>query len=478
MNRTFFSQKRLFGISIAFIFCAVSLTSFYRLSESPPTWTDEGLIVQTSQNLVGQGVYGFQIAPNTLISPSFISTSYPVTFPIALSFSIFGISLLHARIVMAIYIMLLFVSVFLLFKNKIKEQLIWALLLLGSFPPLYGHGKNVLGEVPGLFFMLTSAFFLRQIEENKEKTVNWVCFGLFFGLAVATKPIFILALPAFVFVFYMLYRGGNISLEKFKILLIFSALPPIIWLLVQFFQTDSWTSVLHYYGNPHSVNILEAVLLNIKDFVSNIRTLFAGGIFILWSMVLGYSYYKKKSVPLYELYLYIFSLFVFVIYFRNPPYYRYFFLAEVLSLVFLPWNLFSIFNDKRWQKNLLRVVLLGLFIFQYHQLFYSSWVANAFESKKTADMEQIIGALTPEKEVFFYQAPEAVIFLKHYNYYQYFSGTITTYFGEENLAHIYMNEDLLVITRGDLFLKETELFAGYHVIKDFNGYVFAEKKSI
>ncbi len=466
----------LFGLAVALILFGVIFNSFYKLSESPVTWTDEGLIIQTSQNLAGQGIYGFQIAPKTFISPSFISTSYPVTFPIALSFHLFGITLLNARLVMALYIIALASVIFIFFRDKVKEQTLWALILIATFPPLYGHGKNILGEIPGLFFIMTSAIFLKSIEKSKNNLLNWSLFGLFFGLAVVTKPIFILAVPAFLFIIYKTYiNDKSLDLKKFGVLFISSFFPVLLWFFVQFFRTDTWFSILGYYGNPYSYKIFPAIVLNLKDFVSHGQTLFAGGIFLIWSFSLAYSYCKNKHISLSETYLYILSFFVFAFYFRDPPYYRYFLISEILSLVFLSFNLFSIIQNKIWQRNLIRVFLLLLVVFQLHELYFNSWVASSYASTKTATMENTIGKITPDKTVFFYQAPEAVVFLKNFNYYQYFSGTTATEFGEVNLHLVKDRKDLLVLTRKDLFLQKPDLFSGYYIIREFDRYVLAAK---
>ena len=476
MNDFVISKNLLFGLGVLIILSGVIFSSFYKLSESPVTWTDEGLIVQTSKTMVERGVYGFQVAPTEIISPSFISTSFPVTFPITLSFHLFGVSLLHARLVMAMYIIALFLAVFLLFRDKIKEVVLWTLFLIGSFPPLYGHGKNVLGEVPGLFLLLLSAFFLKSTQDDQDNLVKWSLFGLFFGLSIATKPIFILTAPAFIFVVYKTYiKDKSIQRNKLGVLFIFSLLPVLVWLNVQFFSSDSWSSVVSYYGNPHALDVLPAAISNLKDFISHTRTLFAGAVFLFWSFILGYMYYTKKHIPLYESYLYIVSFFVLALYFRNPPYYRYFFIAEVLSLIFLAFNLFRVVENKLWLRNIARVFLMLLVVFQLGQLYSGSWVADGYKSTRTTTMESVISKIAKEKEVFVYHAPEAVIFLQNFNSSQYFSGTVSNEFGQGNLHFIKDRNDLLIITRKDLFLQEQDLFSGYHITKEFDRYVLATK---
>ena len=461
-----------YAIIIFVIFGMCIFFSFYKLSESPATWTDEGLIIQTAQNLAGQGIYGFQIAPGKIISSSFISTSYPVTYPIALSFKLFGISLFNARLVMALYIIFLVSAIFFIFKDRIKEQLIWALLLIGSFPPLYGHGKNVLGEIPGLFFILLSAFFIKKIEEGKQGLVNWSLFGLFFGLALSTKPIFILAVPGFLFVLIrMHFNKGEIDVKKIIILFTSVLMPVLAWFWIQFFSTDSWLSILNFYINPHSVKIIPAVILNIKDFFTHTRTLFTGGVFTIWTITLAYSYYQNRKISLFETYLYTLSLFVFILYFRNPPYYRYFFISEALSVIFLTVNLFSFNFGKLWLKNAARVFLGLLFVFQFYQLGFHSWVADSYQSHRAEIMKKALGTLPSDRPIFVYQAPETIIFLKNYNYYQYFSGTTASEFGQENLKILKNGGDVLVLTKKDFLTINPSLFLRYSLLKEFDRYV-------
>lgn len=474
MNNYFISKKILFYLALGVIFSGAVFSSFYRLTESPPTWTDEGLIIQTSQNLSGQGKYGFQISPGEIISPSFISTSYPVTFPIALSFKLLGESLFNARMVMGFYIILTILLVCILFRGKSKEEILLTLILISTFPPLYGHGKNVLGEVPGLFFVLLSAIFIREIEINKNKLINWILFGLSFGFALSTKPIFILLLPAFGFVLIRMYFEGNISYKNISLLFVSCFVPVILWIHFQFFSSDSWLAVIHYYSNPHSVNIISAAMSNVKDFVSHTRTIFAGGIFALWSITIFYRYYKKEYIHLFEDFLYIFSLLVFTLYFRNPPYYRYFFMAEALSIIFLANNVFILFTSNLY-KSIARILFIILVSYQTYGLYFNSWVADSLNSNKTRVMSEVIGNISSAHKVFFYQAPEAVIFLKHFNYYQYFSGTVTTEFGRSSLSELSIQNDLTVITKEELFLKNQDLFRGYKVVQKFDRYVTLKK---
>jgi len=469
------SSKHIwFYFGVGLILTGVVFASFYKLSESPQTWTDEGLIVQTAQNLTGQGIYGFQIAPGEVISPSFISTSFPVTYPISLSFKLFGTTLFSARIVMAIYIIFLFISVFALFREKIGEKLIWTLLLFGSFPPIYGHGKNVLGEIPGLFFVLLSAIFLKKIEEGKHPLINFIMFGLSAGIAVSTKPIFILIIPGFVFVLFRLFRNKLISLKGIGVVSASFLIPILAWLNIQFFESDGWSSVLLFYSNPHSLDLIPAIIANLKDFLTHTRTLFAGGVFGLWTVALLFFYYKGRKFPLFQVYLYVIALLVFVLYFRNPPYYRYFFITEALSVVFLAFNLFYFDFQKVWVRNCIRFFIFLLLSFQFYQLGFQSWVSDSYKSDKTKVLQENLSNFESYTQIFVYDAPETVLFLNSFNYYQYFSGTKNPVFGADKLALLDSRNDLLVLTRQNSV--NEPLLSDYRIVKEFHGYVILQKK--
>jgi 4-amino-4-deoxy-L-arabinose transferase-like glycosyltransferase len=465
MNNSFVK----FGLVACMIFF-VLFFSTYKLSESPQTWIDEGLIIQTSQNLVTQGVYGFQISPGTLISPSFISTSYPVTFPIAASFWLFGVGLLQARIIMALFIMALVISLWFFIKENSGWASFLPLLLIITFPPLYGQGKNVLGEVPGLFFLILATVFLQRIEQGKRKLRDTVLFGLFSGICIATKPIFIVLLPGFLLVCLLLYRKNLLKKDAIWLLAASFCIPIWGWIHFQFQSSDSIQRVLGYYSNPHSLNVFNTIVVNLRDFLSHGHTLFAGLVFMLWTVVFLRSAWNKQA-SLSETFLYVFSVLIWMNYFRNPPYYRYFFVAEVISLIFFIRNIYIIPPKKSLYKYCTSLFLVILIGFQLYGILLGSWVASAYQSHRTLIMRENIEAIPPTIPVFVYQSPEAVVFLKHTNYYQYFSGTPTTEFGKTNLTLLEQGKPFLILTKADLVSKEPLLFSHYHVVQTFDRYV-------
>src|SRR3989344_6541436 len=87
------------------LFLFVTFAAAYRLTESPATWYDEGYLLQSSKNLALYGKQGLQTAPGVFASTATVSSGFPILAPVALSFKLFGIGLLQARLVMVLYIL-------------------------------------------------------------------------------------------------------------------------------------------------------------------------------------------------------------------------------------------------------------------------------------------------------------------------------------------------------------------------------------
>ena len=55
----------------------------YKLTESPPTWIDEGMVTQLALNLERHGIIGLQTSPDNFVSGAYISVGFPLIFPMA-----------------------------------------------------------------------------------------------------------------------------------------------------------------------------------------------------------------------------------------------------------------------------------------------------------------------------------------------------------------------------------------------------------
>lgn len=174
----------------------VLFLAFYNLTNFPLSWFDEGSHLHVPKTLVRYGVYadyssdGFRhYGPTVGVGPT-------VMLPIALAFQLSGIGLLQARVVMALYLLAAIVAMFFLARQLGGPRLAWAATALLVVTPgidLLEYGRQVLGEVPGLFFTL-AGFLVWFTAWEKARLPRLLAVGLLFGLAMVTKNQYLLIL--------------------------------------------------------------------------------------------------------------------------------------------------------------------------------------------------------------------------------------------------------------------------------------------
>lgn len=475
------NTKSFFHIFLVLVSLGIFIfLSFSRLTESPPTWLDEGAIEQVAINLSDKGVYGYQTAPNHFISAGFLTTSYPVIYPVAMSFAIGGISLFNARIVMLFFMFILCTGAYFFIREqantRIKHLSAISLLLLVTFAPFYGHGKNVLGEVPGIAFFIVSLFFLGLF--NKSKRKEWIIFlaGIFSGFAMATKPIFlILILPSALLSILIIYRKA-FSLKEKSLFFIGAGLPILLWLIVHV-NSGSLFAVL-FSGNPDHVSTLALFLENVSRFLKIEPFYFLCLMLVWWTSIICR---KRADVAILtpEVFACLFSSLNFFSFFLTRGFYRYFFPGEVLALIFLPISLYFIFKTvsgrfPKFQADGAVYILLIFTAFQVYQTFFHSWISQSQNSHRAGLLSENLGALPSDKSLFVYNVPEALIFLPHRNFFQYLWFAESVEYGEENLPLLWKGvPDFLLI---EPKFNESEKISHFYREKSrFDKYTLFEK---
>ncbi len=170
--------------------------AFYNLTNYPVTWFDEGSHLHVPKALVLYGVYADYSSDGFRYFGPTIGVGPTVMLPVAASFKLFGIGLLQARLVMAAYL-LATIAVFaylarMLGGNKFAF-VATALVILTPGVGLVEYGRQVLGEVPGMFFLLAGmALWFRGW--GKQGWLRLVAVGLLFGLSMVTKNQYLLVL--------------------------------------------------------------------------------------------------------------------------------------------------------------------------------------------------------------------------------------------------------------------------------------------
>ncbi len=468
------SSAKINLLLIGLVFLLVGGLTLFKLSESPRTWMDEGILLQVAKNTAEQGRFMIQAGPGELVSAGFVSTGCSVLCPIALVFKVFGVSLVNARLVMAGFILALFAVVYLLWRDFIKPRpLILAFLLLATFAPIYGHGRNVLGEIPGLFYLASAVYFLYLIDLDRQRSIYYlIWFSLAAGLAVTTKPIFLLLLPGLVVVAGILFKRGVLTPRRAVVSLGAFILPIVLWYLTQF-SGDSLASIFNLYANPHVVDTKMAIMSNLRSFVTAGQPFYMLVLWFIWSLALLVKLQRKQTINLAEAWLWAFTSLVLLAYLRMPGYYRYFFLGQFWALVYLVPSIETIIYQKKIKIGI-TVILIILVVFQLHQTVTNSWVANYLDSTTTADLSQIVPELAINHSVLLYQTPELVTFLPHNNYWQYLKVTPSVVIGENNLKLIEVGIPDLVFTPNDN-LNGLGLIENYQLVKNIDRFTVWSK---
>lgn len=179
-----------FGALLVFFF------AFFNLTRYPAPWFDEGSHLHVPKTLVQHGVYADISSDGFRYYGPTIGVGPTVMLPIAAMFKLFGIGLLQARLVMALYLLAAIYTFYRLVDHVSGKwvALVAMALMLSSRSVLFlEYGRQLLGEVPGFFFLSLALYlWLSRWNENDWKRLALI--GLLFGLAMITKYQYLLFL--------------------------------------------------------------------------------------------------------------------------------------------------------------------------------------------------------------------------------------------------------------------------------------------
>ncbi len=187
------NQKVFTWITLALL---VWFFVFFHLTSFPEPWFDEGSHLHVPKTLVNYGVYADYSSDGFRYYGPTIGVGPTVMLPIAGMFKLFGFGLFQARIVVGLYM----IAAVFVFHKLVKDlsngtlALVATLLLVSSRSILFlNYGRQILGEVPGLFFLVLGlVLWFTNWGNNNWKRLALI--GLFFGLAMITKYQYLLFL--------------------------------------------------------------------------------------------------------------------------------------------------------------------------------------------------------------------------------------------------------------------------------------------
>ncbi|MFA6294910.1 MAG: glycosyltransferase [Candidatus Paceibacterota bacterium] len=465
------------------------LFSLFRLSESPPVWYDEGIYIQNATNLIENGISGIRLSPNLITHVSKFSVGYPVIYPLAGVISVFGDDIFTERSLMIVFILALVITSCLLIKKLSGPNVaLISLCLLATFPPLYGNGKSVLGETPGLLFVILSLLFIYLARTKIQSRKRYVILaGLAVGLAIATKPFFLILIPALIIGLFIGRKQLNLKKSDLYIGVVATIVPIVIWLTTQFQAGDSLTDIFSFYANPYHFNSLANVVFgNIKGLFTSVGSLYLMVIMATWLVSVGVKMKRRTLISTEEIIAFIFSIICILAYLRTSGMLRYIYPAQIVSLIFFPGAIASIFNvsvfsfreslGKKMASVIISSMFLLLIVLGFYQICFNSWVAEAYGSNKTADWQNYFQRLPTNESVFFYNTPEVAIFIKTNNYYQYLEPAPGMKVGSEELDIIKQGKiDKIIIATNSVSKLDEKVLTKYHSTREFYKYSILEK---
>ena len=174
---------------------------FYNLTDYPLTWFDEGSHLHVPKTLLRFGVDADYSSEGFRYEGPTVGVGPTVMLPIWAVFRLFGPGLLQARLVMVLYLLAAIFAFYSLARLFGGARLAWvatALLVASRGTALLEYGRQVLGEVPGFFFLAAGlALWFSAWEKAGWRRLALV--GLLLGLATVTKNQYLLLLaPALV----------------------------------------------------------------------------------------------------------------------------------------------------------------------------------------------------------------------------------------------------------------------------------------
>ena len=184
------------GIVTVLAVAVVIFLVMWNLTSYPLTWFDEGLHLHVPKTLVRFGVYADYSSEGFRYYGPTIGVGPTVMLPIATVFRLFGVGLLRARLVMALYLLATIYVFYRLARQLGEPRFAWlatVLLITSRGVGLLLYGRQVLGEVPGLFFLLVGLWIWFAAWER----AGWrrlVLVGFLLGLAMITKYQYLLFL--------------------------------------------------------------------------------------------------------------------------------------------------------------------------------------------------------------------------------------------------------------------------------------------
>jgi eukaryotic-like serine/threonine-protein kinase len=181
---------------------------------------------------------------------------------ISISYQILGVSNFSSRLVSAIFGSLSLVLISYLGKKLYNGYVgLFSAFVLGTFTTFYVFARRAMTDVPLVFFIIASLYFLVLSEKPQKSNRYLALSGLFFGLALMTKQVGALLIPL-ITIAYLTVTNKSIRFVFTKRFALFWGVGLLIifpWLIYMAasFSSEFWQSYLMYSGFNRTFSPLE-----------------------------------------------------------------------------------------------------------------------------------------------------------------------------------------------------------------------------
>ena len=400
MSKEFFGP---FLIPVIAVFVFVNVYSFSTLTTKPAIWYDEGINIELARNFSEFGKLDLIVEPLTFSGRgvNIGSTGYPVTVPLAWFFKAFGFGLAQARVYMLLWMNIFLACLFYFLKKTwdTRTALI-ILLLVASFPSFYANGRSVMGEIPGItFILLTLIWYFREKSD--------LVAGVFLGLAVISKPsVYLFFVPALILLFFFKKEDFfkkiiRLGLGAFMPLLAWAVIYPEI-----FSSLSAWQDLGSHFVNPYAAEeftVIGNIQNNLASFLYS-PTLIYFSLFAAVIMLAGFlnrDFYKENRAvfALFGFYS-LFQLFFFL---KSLGYFRYLIAVQLFIFALLVPSVKVLTERLFFQKIYARFLFAAFFasvvlfqtayLFTKADLFYSNEIQETFVYIQKNFSESSVGVI-------------------------------------------------------------------------------------
>ncbi|TFH25759.1 phospholipid carrier-dependent glycosyltransferase [Candidatus Bathyarchaeota archaeon] len=239
---------------------AFSTIFFINLGNGPLWATDEQTYSQWAYHMVKSGDY---LNPWAFGDFTLWIGKPPLNmWLMSLAYQVLGVSNFSSRIVSALFGSLSLVLIFYLGKKLYNGYVgLLSAFVLGTFTTFYVFARRAMTDVPFVFFIIASFYFL-VLSEKTQKSNRYIALsGLFFGLALMTKQVGALLIPLIV-IAYLTITSRSIRFMFTKRFALFWGVGLLIispWLIYMAtsFSSEFWQSYVIYSGFNRTFSPLE-----------------------------------------------------------------------------------------------------------------------------------------------------------------------------------------------------------------------------